>query len=89
MDAISKITGLNKKPEGVTPVSAELIEKISLIKNIEMYYRIDKVIFECIGQSMTFNQLLQHIKISDPAAYEYVIVYAQQILNPTYVLSTT
>jgi hypothetical protein len=44
------------------------------------------VIFECIGQSMTFGQLIQHIKISDPAAYEYVIGHAQKILNPTYVL---
>jgi hypothetical protein len=87
MDAISEITGLNKKPVGVSPVSAELIEKISLIKNNEMYHRIDTVIFDCIGQTMTFTQLLQHIKTVDPAAYEYVIGYAQQILNPTYVLS--
>ena len=27
------------------------------------------------------------LKFTDPAAYEYVIEYAQQILNPTYVLS--
>ena len=52
-----------------------------------MYQRIDTAIFECIGQSMTFKELLQHIKTADPAAYEYVIEYAQQILNPTYVLS--
>ena len=87
MNAIGKITRLNKKPVGVPPASAELIEKISLIKNNEMYHRIDTVIFDCIGQTMTFTQLLQHIKTIDPAAYAYVIGYAQQILNPTYALS--
>jgi hypothetical protein len=87
MDAIGKITGFNQKPEGVLPASIELIEKISLIKNKEMYQCIDTAIFDCIGQSMTFKELLQHIKTVDSPAYEYVIGYAQQILNPTYVLS--
>jgi hypothetical protein len=87
MDAVGEITGFNKKPRGVPPVSTELIKKISLIKNNEMYHRIDAVIFGCIGQTMTFAQLLQHIKTTDPAAHSYVIGYAQQILNPTYALS--
>ena len=52
-----------------------------------MYQRIDTSIFDCIDQSLTFAELLEHIKGSDPAAYEYVIGYAQKILNPTYVLS--
>jgi hypothetical protein len=87
MADIGTITGLDEKPFGVTAVSAELIEKISLIKNNEMYHRIDTVIFDCIGQTMTFVQLLQHIKTTDPDAYAYVIGYAQQILNPIYALS--
>ena len=87
MSAIGEITGRNSKPEGVLPANMRLIENIFLIKNNEMYQRIDTAIFECIGQSLTFKELLQHIKTADPAAYEYVIEYAQQILNPTYVLS--
>jgi len=87
MSAIGTITGFNRKPEGVVPASTELIEKISLIKTKEMYQRIDATIFNCIGQSMTFKELLQHIKTVDLPAYEYVIGYAQQILNPTYALS--
>jgi hypothetical protein len=86
MAALDSITKLNEKPQGVTAVTDELAEQVAQIKNNEMYQRIDKVIFDCIGQSLTFRQLLQHIKISDPAAYQYVIVYAQQILNPTYAL---
>jgi hypothetical protein len=87
MDAVGEITGFDEKPKGVSPVSRELIEKISLIKNNEMYHRIDTVIFGCIGKTMTFAQLLQHINTTDPDAYEYVIGYAQQILNPNYALS--
>jgi hypothetical protein len=87
MSAIEEITGRNAKPEGVLPASAKLAEQVSSIKNNEMYQRIDTVIYECVGKSLTFKELLQHIKITDTAAYEYVIEYAQQILNPTYALS--
>jgi hypothetical protein len=87
MAAISEITGKNIKPDGVIESDSALIEKISLIKNNEMYQRIDTAIFKCVGRSLTFKELLQHVKATDPVAYEYVIEYSQQILNPTYVLS--
>jgi hypothetical protein len=87
MTEISNITGFNQKPPEVQEASTDLIKQITQIKNNEMYQRIDTVIFDCIGQSMTFDQLLQHIKHTDLFAYEYVIGYAQQILKPTYALS--
>jgi hypothetical protein len=87
MSAVGDLTGLDQKPFGVQPASKELINQIDSITNNKMYQRIDAVIFDCIGQSMTFTQLLQHIKNIDSPAYEYVIGYAQQILNPTYALS--
>ncbi len=87
MSAVGDITGLNRKPQGIQPAPKELINRINLITNNEMYQRIDEVIFGCIGQSMTFTKLLQHIKTVDFPAYEYVIGHAQQILNPTYALS--
>ena len=87
MSAVGDITGFNRRPSGILPASKELINQINLITNNEMYQRIDAVIFGCIGRSMTFTKLLQHIKTVDLPAYEYVIGHAQQILNPTYVLS--
>ena len=87
ISAVGDITGLDMKPIGVQPAPKELIDQINLITNNQMYQRIDAVIFDCIGQSMTFVQLLQHIKTVDLPAYEYVIGHAQQILNPTYALS--
>jgi hypothetical protein len=87
MADIDTITGLNKKPVGITEAPDELINQIAVIKNNEMYHRLDMAVFECIGQRLTFSELLKHIKNSDPDAYNYVIGYAQQILSPTYVLS--
>ena len=86
MADIKTITPLNKQPVAI-PATNELIAEIHQIQNNEMYQRIDAVIFECIGQSLTFKELLQQINTVDPAAYEYVIGYAQQILKPIYALS--
>ena len=87
MSAIGELTGRDAKPEGVTQADTVLTEKILSVKNNQMYQRIDTVIFNCIGQSLTWQELLQRIKTADPTAYEYVIEYAQHVLNPTYVLS--
>lgn len=87
MSDIGTITAVDLQPEGIAKVSDQLFDQIGQIKNNEMYQRIDTVVFDLIGQSLTFKELLQQIKKSDPDAYEYVIGYAQQILNPTYALS--
>ena len=88
MTKIDTITlGTHLKPEGISEASSDLVEQVSSLTHNEMYQRIDTVIFDTIGQSVTFGELLQQIKNSDPEAYNYVIGYAQQILNPTYVLS--
>ena len=87
MSTIGEITETDLKPLGVTLAESELIEKISLVNNNEMYQRIDSIIFNCIGQSLCWQELLQLIKTADLDAYEYVIGYAQQILKPTYALS--
>jgi hypothetical protein len=86
-DIDSVADGLDLKPDGVIEPTAELINEINFIKNNEMFQRIDMAIFNCIGQSMTFQQLLQHINTTDPDAYSYVIGHAQQILQPTYAMS--
>jgi hypothetical protein len=87
MDAIDSIVGQNKKPPNIEPPNDALAKQVAQIQNNEMYQRIDLAIFNCIGQSLTFAELLQHIKTTEPDAYEYVIGYAQQILKPTYALS--
>lgn len=85
MDDIKSITSIYQ-PLNIAPVTLDTQQQLTNLKNNEMYQRIDKVIFECIGSSMTFKQLIQHIQMSDPAAYKFVIDHSQKILNPTYVL---
>jgi hypothetical protein len=85
MGDINSITSLYQ-PLGILPVTRDTRQQLTNLKNNEMYQRVDKVIFDCIGSSLTFKQLIQHIKIADSEAYKYVIDHAQKILNPTYVL---
>ena len=86
IDDVHTITTLHKKPAGITKASAKFITEINEIKNNEMYHQIDTILFRCIGKSMSFGQLLQHINNTDPAAYEYVIGRSQQILKSTHAL---
>lgn len=86
MKDLRTITDITKDP-GFGTASTSLIEKIDQLTNTEMYQRVDQVLFDAIGSSMTFDQLWQHIKVTDAPAYAYVIGYAQQLLNTTYVLS--
>ena len=86
MHDVHTITTLHKKPIGITTASADFVTEINKIKNNEMHHRIDTILFRCIGKSMSFGQLLQHINNTDLAAYNYVIGRSQQILKSTYAL---
>ena len=64
-----------------------LVDQLKNISANEMYQRIDQILLNCIGQSLQFGQLIQHIQQQDSTAYDYVIGRSQRILKPTYVLS--
>ena len=55
----------------------------------EMYDRIDQVLVNAVGQSLTFSEIIELLQTQDPVAYTQVIVKAQNILNPTYVVPKT
>lgn len=59
------------------------------LPNQEMYYRIDQVLCDAIGSSLTFSEITDLIRTQDPVAFNHVILRAQQILNPTYAMSAT
>ena len=65
----------------------QLVAQVNQLSTTEMYQRIDSVVFDAIGQSMTVGQLWKLVKDTDPDAYNYVVGYAQQLLKTTYVLS--
>ena len=74
----------------VTDIHAQPFKKSTVntqIPSDEMYRRIDQILVDCIGCSMTFTQLVKQIQHKDGHAYEWVIGRSQRILKPTYVLS--
>jgi hypothetical protein len=86
MDQLTNITQVNRKPGEVLPVTEQLVNQLINMPNNEMYHRIDQILVNCIGQSIQFDQLIQHIQQQDSTAYDQVVARSQRILNPTYVL---
>jgi hypothetical protein len=87
MDQLTNMVHEDHKPTGILPATEQLITQIKNIPDTEMSQRIDQILINCIGQSLQFNQLIQHIREQDSTAYDCVIGRSQRILNPTYVLS--
>ena len=73
MEDLDTITGINAKPEGIDPASLELREKLKDISALEIYHRIDRCLYDCIGQSLTFAETLGYIRDQDTDAYDKVI----------------
>ena len=74
----------------VTDIHRQPFKKLTVntqIPSNEMYQRIDQILVDSIGSSMTFTQLVKHIQSKDISAYNWVIGRSQRILKPTYVLS--
>ena len=87
MDCVADITSLHQVPEGITPSTEDLAQQALSIPNIEMYQRLDQILFDqCMDQSMTFGQVLNTLLQQDPTAYDWVVGRSQRILNSTYVL---
>jgi hypothetical protein len=89
IDQLNDIIDINEKPHEITPITEELDNQLANTPNNEMYNRIDRVLMDCVGQSLTFAQLISYIQKQDSVAYDYVIGRSQRILGPTYVLSKT
>jgi hypothetical protein len=88
MDDIKTYTQFHKKPPGILPVTEEIAQETYSLPNIEMYQRLDQLLFvDCMNQALTFEQVLSRLRKLDPTAYNWVIGRSQQILKPTYVLS--
>ena len=80
MNDLKTVTDIHKQPFKKLPVNIQILSN-------EMYERIDQILVDSIGTSITFSQLIKHIKNKDVPAYDWVIGRSQRILKPTYVLS--
>lgn len=87
LDIIKQITDLTMDPWGHKDKT--MSDELADLSSQEMYLRIDQVLFDAVGQSLTFAEINQLIKTRDPEAYKQVILRSQNILKPTYVVSQT
>ena len=69
MEALPRFTELNlPSPYQDFKLSNDIIDKLSKIKNNEMYLRLDTELFKLIGQELTFQEILVYLKKRDPIA---------------------
>jgi len=80
MKDLKTVTDMHERPFKKLKVNTD-------IPNREMYERIDQILVDSIGTSMTFGQLIKHIHNKDIPAYDWVIGRSQRIIKPTYALS--
>jgi hypothetical protein len=79
MSDLKTVTDIHKQPFKKLTVNTQ-------IPSNEMYQRIDQILFDSIGSSMTFTQLVKYIQHKDVHAYDWVVGRSHRILKPTYVL---
>ena len=73
MDRLKEFTPLNVKPKEIMLLSTEVIHRLNSSIHNEMYLRIDNLLLNLIGESMTFDEILKYLKEKDPTACSYVL----------------
>lgn len=82
MEDIKSITDSVTQPLGITAPDPTLISQVEDLPHNKMYQQIDNILFQdCIGKSMTFNEVIKYIQQADPVVYEYVVGHSRKILN--------
>lgn len=82
MSDIKTITDSTTQPLGITKPAPELVSEVIDLPQNKMYQQIDNILFnDCMNQSMTFDEVVQHIQKKDPDAYQYVVGYSKKILD--------
>jgi hypothetical protein len=84
---ISQLTSRHSHAE-VEPLTDELKEKIESFdwSKLELYFYLDQILLDHIGQTITIGQLIKHARINHSNLYELVF---QNTLNIANVLSKT
>lgn len=73
LDFITEITGFNLKPKGEQKIlSRDAIERLGNNLHNEMYIRLDNLLLDLIGQTVTFTEILNYLKSKDPIAYSKI-----------------
>jgi len=73
MDRLKEFTPLNVKPKEIMLLSTEVIHRLNSNIHNEMYLRIDNLLLNLVGESMTFDEILKYLKEKDPKACSHVL----------------
>jgi hypothetical protein len=73
IDSLKEFTPLNVKSKEPMLLSAEVVDRLNTNIHNEMYLRIDNLLLNLVGQSMTFDEILKYLKEQDPKACEHVL----------------
>ena len=73
MGSLKEFTPLNVKPKEIMLLSAEVIHRLNSNIHNEMYLRIDNLLLNLVGESMTFDEILKYLKEKDPQACAHVL----------------
>ena len=73
MDRLNEFTPLNVKPKEIMLLSTEVIHRLNSNIHNEMYLRIDNLLLNLVGESMTFDEILKYLKEKDPKACSHVL----------------
>jgi len=88
MNCVAEITPMHVIPEGIEPVTQDIVQQAMTMPNIQMYQRLEQLFYDqCLNQSLTFEEILKSLQRLDPVAYDYVVGRSKRILNPIYALS--
>jgi hypothetical protein len=72
MTILSKLTPLNSSPPEEKILTLEVIDRLKNNVHNELYLRLDQLVLELIGQEVTLNEILDHIKSQDSTAYSKI-----------------
>lgn len=82
MTDLDQLVGKIVVPEGVTAPDQSLIDRVQNLPNNEMYLRLDRaLISSCHDRSLTFRDIANRTKETDPAAYDWVVTRAKNIIS--------
>lgn len=69
MESLAEFTPLTIVPDEKKILDADVIQRLNTNIHNEIYLRLDKQLFNLIGQQLTFTEILKYIKVQDPIAY--------------------
>ena len=70
MTALTTFTPLTIKPLEDKLLNTQVVERLKTNIHNEMYQQLDHLLLELIGKEVTFTEILDHLKIQDPIAYQ-------------------